>query len=125
MKDLVITFLKLLVAVLALINFAWIGLLGTILIALWRLDGRVIVKRLNYLLVLTSHIGNVLMGDVFNALFITAKGEPYGSPRSSISAVTGFNIFRGTLTSFGKTMKPLLDFIFEKDHAENAARSYE
>lgn len=67
--------------------------------------------------------GNVLLSSLFNRLFITNKGYPYGNWHETISQVTGENHINKTLTKQGERFRFFLDIVFGKDHCEKAVRS--
>ena len=115
--------LGLFLSVLAVCMFSGIGIIYVWIKTLVELKTDAIERTFKNAMVLQSHIGNVLMGELFNDLFLKQKIAPYeyGKPNASISSVTGNNILANNMTSWGMTMKPLLDFIFEDNHAENAA----
>ncbi len=58
-----------------------------------------------------DQLGNVLMQHLFNTLWITKKGYKFGNRDETISSAIGKNKQQNTLTSFGKFIDKILDFI--------------
>ncbi|GAA0871810.1 hypothetical protein GCM10009117_09560 [Gangjinia marincola] len=66
-----------------------------------------------------DQLGNVLMQHLLNHLWITSKGYKFGNRDETISSVIGKNLQTDTLTSFGKLMDRILDFL-EPEHSLNS-----
>ena len=66
-----------------------------------------------------DQLGNVAMQDLFNDIFITKEGYKFGFEDETISSVLGKNEVLMTLTSLGKVLVKILNFI-DPNHALNS-----
>jgi hypothetical protein len=66
-----------------------------------------------------DHLGNVIMQDLFNLLWIKRHGYKFGHPKETISSVLGKNLETETLKPFGKLMAKVLEY-FEQGHLQNS-----
>jgi len=66
-----------------------------------------------------DQLGNVAMQDLFNDIFILKNGYRFGYEDETISSVLGKNERSNTLSSLGKTITNLLNFI-DPNHALNS-----
>ena len=66
-----------------------------------------------------DQMGNVAMQDLFNDIFILKEGYKFGFEDETISSVLGKNEVLKTLTSLGKILVKVLNFI-DPNHALNS-----
>jgi hypothetical protein len=66
-----------------------------------------------------DQLGNVLMQHLFNLVWIKKGGYKFGNRDETISSALGKNKQLKTLTSFGKAIDKLLDFI-DPNHSLNS-----
>ncbi len=70
-----------------------------------------------------DQLGNVLMQHLFNTLWITKEGYKFGNRDETISSAIGKNKQLNTLTTFGKIIDKILDFI-EQNHSLDSIDYY-
>ena len=66
-----------------------------------------------------DRFGNSQYRSLFNAWFVKEKGYQHGNINETISSVLGKNQRDETLTSFGKIVTKILDFI-DNNHCKNS-----
>ncbi|MBC7864434.1 MAG: hypothetical protein IAF38_15780 [Bacteroidia bacterium] len=66
-----------------------------------------------------DHLGNVIMQELFNLLWIKRNGYKFGDPKETISSVLGKNLETETLKPFGILMARMLEH-FERGHLQNS-----
>jgi hypothetical protein len=70
-----------------------------------------------------DQLGNVVMGTLFNDIFIRKYGHKFGDEDQTVSMVLGVNKKMGTLTKFGKFIADVLNKI-EPNHVEKAIEKH-
>lgn len=70
-----------------------------------------------------DQLGNVLMQDLLNVLWVKEGGYRFGNRDETISSALGRNRKLGTLTAFGRGIDKLLDHI-DPDHSLNSIDYY-
>lgn len=68
-----------------------------------------------------DQMGNVVLANLMNDFLIKKEGYKFGNPDDTISAVLGFNKFKGALLPAGKAIAYILNKI-DKDHVEKASK---
>lgn len=94
-----------------------LGIVFTLAKALWQRNWRKIVGYLDNsagaLALAIDHFGNTVCRDLFNAIFISPAGYPFGNIKETISSVLGKNYRDDTLTVAGELLVVILDAIDE------------
>jgi hypothetical protein len=68
--------------------------------------------------------GNKNLRTLLNLTLITKEGYKFGDPRETISSALGKNQLKQTLTTTGKVLCAILDFL-DEDHCVKSIRYYE
>ncbi len=66
-----------------------------------------------------DQMGNVAMQELFNDMLIKNRDYPFGDEDETISSVIGKNLKYGNLTTLGKALNAVLDFL-DPDHSLNS-----
>lgn len=66
-----------------------------------------------------DQMGNVAMQELFNDVLIKNRDYPFGDEDETISSVIGKNLKYGNLTTLGKALNAVLDFL-DPDHSLNS-----
>ena len=117
-------FLLLPISLLLLVTTGWIGVLYSLLFSIFKLRFSLIFKRwaayFMKLAVSIDQLGNVMMQDLFNKLFITNYSlHKFGNEDETISSVLGKNKEGDTLSPLGQVITNFLDKI-DKNHSLNS-----
>ena len=115
-------FILLPISIILLISTGWMGLLYTLLVSI--LKPLAFFKRMaSFSMIIAisiDQLGNVILQDLLNKLFITKKSEHlFGNEDHTISSVLGENKKAQTLSLVGNRVAEILDFI-DKNHVLNS-----
>lgn len=66
-----------------------------------------------------DQMGNVAMQELFNDMLIKNRDYPFGDEDETISSVIGKNLKYGNLTTLGKALNAVLDFL-DPNHSLNS-----
>jgi len=118
MKNLILNIILLITAiVLSVILFplGWLYSLLTLSVSSKKLSFYFITVALSI-----DQLGNVMMAKLFNDILIkTPESYKFGDEDDTVSFVLGKNQIRGTLTTTGRILADILDWI-DKDHCKKA-----
>ena len=118
-------FLLLLIALLLGVMLIPCGIMYTVYKAIRKRSWRKILGYLDSsagsLALAIDHLGNVVCRDLFDDIFHTLDGYPFGNIKETISAVLGRNYLWDTLTVPGEVLVDILDAI-DKDHVIKAIK---
>lgn len=124
MKQLGLSLVLLFVAVTLFVMLYPLGLAFTLLVCIRRWKGFLAYLADTFFAIALSldQLGNVVMKDLFNTIFITSDGHRFGSEDETVSSVLGRNKKKKTLRTLGKALADLLNWL-DRDHVENAIGS--
>jgi len=100
-----------------------IGILYGVFKCIFKFNLKGLFRKTNFyfkqLAISIDQLGNVAMQDLFDDIFITKNGYKFGDVDETISSVLGKNEQMKTLTTFGKAIVKILNFI-DPNHALNS-----
>lgn len=98
----------------------WMGFAYTLITRLFTFRFKALNKYFHDIALAIDQLGNVVMRDLFNQILITSKsGNKFGDEDEVISSVLGKNQEYNTLSSLGKVVVKILDFI-DPNHSLNS-----